>query len=107
MAISLNCSARFSSFQGLVYCAISFIRPLIPIVFALCVLAFFWGTARYIKTASDNPDDLNEAKNFLIYGLIGMFVAFSLWGLIGLMQNFLGENSNGQGITPTPLQIPS
>jgi FtsH-binding integral membrane protein len=103
----MDCSAKFASFQGLVSCAISFVQPLIPIVFALCVLAFFWGTAKYIRTASDNPDDLNEAKNFLIYGLIGLFVAVSLWGLIGLMQGFLGANTNGQGITPTPLTIPS
>ncbi len=78
------------NFASLVRFLLGYIKLLIPIAFALCILAFFWGTVRYIRAASDNPDDMKEKKNFLIYGIAALFVAFALWGLVALLSSIVG-----------------
>ena len=52
---------------------------LIPIAFALCLLYFFWGVAKYIKSAGT---DKEEGKSIMVWGVVGLFVAASIWGII-------------------------
>jgi FtsH-binding integral membrane protein len=63
---------------------------LIPIAFALCILYFFWGVAKYIKTGAGSEKDIGEGKRIMTWGIVGLFVAFSIWGIVNLMKNELG-----------------
>lgn len=64
---------------------------LIPLAFALCLLYFFWGMAKYIKSgASSGEKAAQEGKNIMVWGVVGLFVAFSIWGIINFIQSELG-----------------
>ena len=52
---------------------------LIPLAFSLCLLYFFWGVAKYIWSAGSEKD---EGKSIMLWGIVGLFVAFSIWGII-------------------------
>ncbi len=64
---------------------------LIPIAFALILLFFFWGLAKYML---GDAEDKEKGKNLMIWGVIALFVAASVWGLVA----FLGEVI---GVDPT------
>ena len=61
-----------------------FLNPLIILLFAVAILIFFVGIFQFIN--SETADDSREkGKKKIFYGLIGMFVMFSAYGLIHLV----------------------
>lgn len=67
----------------------------IPIVAGLALLGFFWGLAKYIFSQGNEKSTM-EGKKVMIYGLVALFVMFSVWGIIGFFQRDL--NIEGGGI---------
>ena len=63
---------------------------LIPLAFALCLLYFFWGVAKYIRTGAGSDKATEEGKRIMIWGIVGLFIAFSIWGIITFIRNELG-----------------
>ncbi len=78
------------------------ISALIPIVAALALLFFFWGLAKYILNAGDETAK-TEGRNIMIWGIIALFVMFSVWGLVEVLQNTF---SVGGSSAPTLPEIP-
>lgn len=65
------------------------LNPLILLLFAIAFLVFFWGIFRFIS--SETSDDAREnAKKRMLYGLLGMFIMFSAYGLINLILGTFG-----------------
>lgn len=62
-------------------------NTLIPLAFALCLFYFFWGVAKYIRTGAGSERAAEEGKQVMIWGLVGIFVAFSIWGIISFIQS--------------------
>lgn len=68
--------------------ALDILRTLIiPLVFALAMLFFFWGIANYIRKEGHEKD---EAKKVMIWGVIALFVMVSVWSLVVLIGDELG-----------------
>jgi len=53
-------------------------------VFALALLIFFYGLFQFINKAGDSTSR-EEGKRKILYGLVGMFIMFSAFGLIHLI----------------------
>lgn len=66
----------------------------IPIVGSLALLGFFWGLAKYIFSQGNETSKI-EGKKVMVYGLIALFVMFSVWGIIGFFQRSFGFRNNG------------
>ena len=72
---------------------------LIPIVFTLALLYFFWGVVKYIKSEGDGKA---EGRQIMVWGVVALFVMSSIWGLVRFIQTeFSLQNS------PTNIQIPT
>ena len=67
---------------------------LIPIIITLAVIYFFYGVAKYVMSAGDE-DAQKQGRNIMIYGIIGLFVVVSIWGLVGVE---LAARLNNDGI---------
>lgn len=63
---------------------------LIPLAFALSLFYFFWGVAKYIRTGAGSDKATEEGKKVMVWGIVGIFVAFSIWGIIKFIQSELG-----------------
>lgn len=63
---------------------------LIPLAFALSVLYFFWGVVKYIRTGASSEEAAKEGRRVMVWGVIGLFVAFSIWGIISFVRGELG-----------------
>ena len=76
---------------------------LVPIAFALIVIAFFWGLAVYVMNADDEQAK-DRGKSIMIGGVIAMFIAASIWGIIVFLQDELGIEGD-QGDLEDPREL--
>ncbi len=76
----------FASFINIFLRIIGF---LIPLIGALSLFVFFWGIAKFILAAGDEKK-LADGKQFMIWGVIAMFVMVSLWGIIAVVSRTFG-----------------
>jgi hypothetical protein len=67
------------------------VHILIPAVFALAILFFFWGMAKYILSAGD-ATKAAEGKSIMIYGVIAIAVMAVLFGLVQWLAGAVGIN---------------
>ena len=64
----------------------------IPLLFGLAFVVFLWGMYKYISSAETGAKE--EARNIIIYGIIGLFVMVTVWGLVKVLQTtFLGSTA--------------
>ena len=62
---------------------------LIYVIMLLAVLVFFWGIVKVIMNSGDERA-LAEGKQFMIWGMVALFVMVALWAIVGFMQQELG-----------------
>lgn len=62
------------------------VNPLITLLFGLAFVAFVWGVFKYIANA-DNETERRKGGMAMLYGLIGMFIMFSAFGIMNLIKN--------------------
>jgi len=74
------------------------VNLLIPIVFALALLFFLWGLAKYIFAAG-NEEAKESGKRIMIWGIIALFIMASVWGIVAFLQDLFG-------VTETTIDIP-
>ncbi len=80
---------------------------LVPLVFTLAILAFFWGLMKYIF-AQGSEDGQSDAKKIMIWAAIALFVMVSIFGIIRLFQRTLEIDQGGPGnITVPTVSVPS
>ncbi|MBI2409491.1 hypothetical protein HYV30_00400 [Candidatus Kaiserbacteria bacterium] len=62
----------------------------IPIIFALTFLVFVWGIFRYYFLKSADEKERTNARAFVLWGLVGMILILSIWGLVNVALSTLG-----------------
>lgn len=64
----------------------SIINLTIPFLVGIAVLIIIWGIFNYIAGAGDE-EKRASAKQFVIWGVIGIFIMLSIWGLVSILVN--------------------
>lgn len=90
---------NFSGIDNLVQQFGRIVARVIPIMFALAIIYFFWGLIKFIRAAGD-PKAAAEGKGIMIYGVIAIAVMVSIYGLVAWLQSNLGINAGGSVILP-------
>lgn len=62
------------------------LNPIIGLMFAVAVVVFIYGVVEFIY-GSDNEDRKSAGKKHMIWGVIGMFIMVSAFGIINLLTN--------------------
>lgn len=65
------------------------INPLIPVLIGIGLIVFFWGIIQFVLNA-DSEEKRSTGKQHMIWGIIGIFIMVSVWGIIYLLQDFFG-----------------
>lgn len=76
------------------------VRILVALTFLLALFFFAWGIVKLIVAAGD-PEKVKEAKGYLLWGVIGLAVLASIFGLIQFLQSYFGIQPGG-GQIPIP-----
>jgi len=64
-------------------------NPIIMLMFALAVVYFLAGVYKYIK-GYDNDTERNEGKTHMLYGVVGVFIMISVWGIMHMIVDTFG-----------------
>jgi prolipoprotein diacylglyceryltransferase len=68
------------------------IESIIPILIGAALLIFLWGVLKYLF--SKDSKSKADGSNFILWGIISLFVMVALWGLVNLLQSsFLGDTN--------------
>lgn len=78
-ALPLAAFAKLENVENIATSIGSIVKILIPIVFALALLFFFWGLALYIF---GSEHDKEKAKKTMVWGVVAIFVMAAVWGLV-------------------------
>jgi hypothetical protein len=65
------------------------LNPLILLAFGVAFLVFFWGIFQFIASQTTDTGR-EEGKRKIFWGLFGMFIMFSAFGLIRLILSTFG-----------------
>lgn len=65
------------------------IKSVIPLLFTLATAAFIWGIIQYFLNP-ENEEKRTKGKEYLVWGIIGLFVMISIWGLVGVLSDTFG-----------------
>lgn len=58
---------------------------LIPLLFAIALLAFLWGVVQFLIAGAADEERREKGKKFVVWGIIGLAVMSSVWGLVNLL----------------------
>lgn len=68
----------------------SLVNAAIFLTISLGAFAFLWGIVRLLFNGS-NEVIKKEAKSYMVYGLLALFVMTSVWGIVNLLAQNLND----------------
>ena len=85
--------------------SVSFVLILLmPILVGLALVVFIWGLVVFIAK-SDNEQEREVGKQKMLWGVIGLFVLASVWGLVLLVQTLTGAGGAANGLGPPGIPL--
>ena len=67
------------------------INPIIALLFALALVYFLYGVAKYLLNP-DSEEVRKSSKSQMLWGVIGMFIMISVFGIMTIIINTLGAD---------------
>ncbi len=68
------------------------LNPFIVLIFAVALVVFIYGVVRYLLNP-ENESIRTESKSHMIWGVIGMFIMISVFGIMRIVLNSVGEKN--------------
>lgn len=69
------------------------VKKVIPILFGLAIIYFFWGLVVFLRAAGD-PKAQEAGRNQMIWGVITIAVMVSVYGLVQWLQTLFNVDAN-------------
>jgi len=79
------------------------LNPLVYVLIGLAVVVFLWGVIKFVISEADS--DKQKGKEFILWGIVGLFVMVSVWGLENILEHTF--NLNNSNITPRQITLPT
>lgn len=101
--LSIACFPLIASAQGLTDTLTTIsgiLRAILPILVSLGVIYFVWGVVQYF--IGDSEEAKKNGRDRIIYGIIGLAVIVSIWGLVAIVTQTLnlgGAESNAPDVS--------
>ena len=77
----------------------SILRPIVPVLIGMAVVVFIYGILTVMF--SEGGEKKESGKQFMIWGIVGIFVMVSVWGLVAILRDSFQLNINPQTIQIT------
>lgn len=96
-------NAGFTSIGGVVTTFTqTIVRSLATLFATMAMVAFFYGIVQYIWGVRDGkPDKVSQGNTFMIWGMVALFVMFSVWGIVTYAQRIFGIEGKNTIVIPT------
>ncbi len=93
--------AQAGTISGLIKSIVDILGLLVPLIFALALLYFFWGLGQFILNAG-SEDGREKGKHVMLWGVIALFVMVSIWGIVGILDDTFFRTSAGPASDTRP-----
>ncbi len=67
----------------------------VPVLISIAFITFLWGVYKYFIAGAASDTEREEGRKFILWGIIGFVVIFSVWGLVGIVGSTLGLSPGG------------
>ena len=94
-------SVSFAALDGLsslLQSTLGIVKMIIPIMFGLAFVYFFWGMGQFILHDAGNDKTRADGKQKMLWGVIAIFVMASISGIIFFIGDFTGIKPDVQMI---------
>ncbi len=68
------------------------VYPIITVMFALAFVMFVWGVLNFFRSG-DDPAAREQGQKHLLWGIVGMAIMVSVFGIIRLVASSVGQSS--------------
>ena len=58
---------------------------LVPTLIAIAFITFLWGIYKYFILGATSDTERQTGRQFVLWGIIGFVVIFSIWGLVAIV----------------------
>ena len=66
------------------------LNPIINLLFVLATLMFLWGMVQYVVGSQGDETKLKKGRQIMIWGIFGMFIMASAWGIVKILCQYFG-----------------
>lgn len=67
------------------------VAPTLRVLFVAALVVFLWGIFQYVRQ-SDNDAQRSIGRQHIMWGLVGLFIMFGVYGILNLICNTIGCN---------------
>lgn len=86
-------NASMESVTGIItWASCLLMQSIVPFLFMLATAGFIYGLIKFYLNP-ENPDAKTKGKNFIVGGLIALFVMTAMWGIVKVVTNTFGVNN--------------
>lgn len=85
-------------FKGFVSVVLGVLEKAAAFLVGLAVFIIIYGIFKYITRAAD-PEARKEGLRFVAYGVVGVFIMISMWGLVRVLVNTFYFSGSGLPIS--------
>jgi hypothetical protein len=86
------CSNLVSGLSSVASCTLGILNAIIPIIVALTVVWIIWGAFGLTKSEGE---DRKKWRDVILYGIVGLFVMVSIYGLVHILTGTFGLTGGG------------
>lgn len=62
------------------------LNKIVPFLIGLAVFIVIWGIITYVTHAAEE-EKREEARRFVLWGIVGVFMMLSVWGFVNILLN--------------------
>ncbi len=83
------------------------INQSIALLASVALVVFLWGLVRFVFKLGSGEGKVEEGRSLMVWGLVSLFVMFSIWGLVAFIQKAFDlpmtatQNAPEAGVTPS------
>lgn len=88
MALAASAGVSFKEFVTKIINALNTV--VVPLIFSFAFVFFLYGVFRYFFLSADSDKGRQEARTFVLWGIVALAVMFSTWGLVRVFMNTFG-----------------
>jgi hypothetical protein len=88
LALPLVASAAPTTFRELAEYLVGLMNSTIGLLVSAALVIYFFGVIQHVRK-SEGGQDFSQMRQFLLFGVLILFVMVSVWGILEILQNTL------------------
>lgn len=90
LASAFSLTTAGVNFKSIICYVLSILYLVIPILFGLAIIFFFWGLSKFILNSTGNEKEIQVGKSYMVWGLVALFVLVSFRAIISIITGQFG-----------------